>query len=102
MSKPYELCLRLSQAERERLDANAKLCGLNKSDYLRKLLNGVPVRARPSSEIRLLRKEINHIGVNVNQIARKVNAGLGSRTDIQECQRLLADIYQLMYQIANP
>ena len=102
MSKPYELCLRLSQAERERLDANAKLCGLNKSDYLRKLLNGVPVRARPSPEIRLLRKEINHIGVNVNQIARKINAGLGTRADIQECQQLLADIYQLMYQIAHP
>lgn len=102
MSKPYELCLRLSQAEREHLEANAKLCGLNKSDYLRKLLTGVPVRARPSPEIRKLRTEINHIGVNVNQIARKVNANLGTANDIQECQRLLVEVYQLMYQIANP
>ena len=102
MSKPYELCLRLSQAERERLETSAKQCGLSKSDYLRKLLNGIPVRARPSPEVRALRKEINRIGVNVNQIARKVNAHLGAAEDIRACQQLLADIYRLMYQIANP
>ena len=102
MKKPYELCLRLSDAERKQLESNAKQCGLSKSGYLRKLLSGVPIRARPSPEICQLRTEINRIGTNINQITRKFNANLGSRDDVEECQRLLAEIYQLMYRIANP
>lgn len=102
MAKPYELCLRLTQAERELLEANAKLCGLNKSDYLRKLLRNEPVQARPSPEICKLRTEINRIGVNVNQIARKVNANLGTSDDIEACRFPLVKIHQLMFQIANP
>ena len=33
----YELCLRLSQEEKEQLEINAEKCGLSKSVYLRRL-----------------------------------------------------------------
>ena len=48
----YELCLRLNQAEKEQLETNATKCGLSKSVYLRRLIMGTEVKARPSSEIR--------------------------------------------------
>ena len=44
----YELCLRLSQAEKDMLDKNSAKCGISKSVYLRRLIVGTPIRARPS------------------------------------------------------
>ncbi len=70
----YELCLRLSQAEKEQLETNADKCGLSKSVYLRRLIMGTPVKAKPSAEIRELRVEVHKIGSNINQIARSINA----------------------------
>lgn len=72
----YELCLRLSQAEKEQLETNADMCGLSKSVYLRRLIMGTPVKAKPSREIRELRTE--KIGSNINQIVRSINAGQGN------------------------
>lgn len=54
----------------------AKQCGLSRRAYLVRLTEGTPVRTRPSQEIKELRTEIHHIGNNINQIARCVNAGI--------------------------
>ena len=62
----YELCLRLSQAEKDMLDKNSAKCGISKSAYLRRLIMGTPVRAKPSGEIRELRVEVHRIGNNIN------------------------------------
>lgn len=70
----YELCLRLSQAEKKQLETNADKCGLSKSVYLRRLIMGTPVKAKPCSEIRELRVEVHKVGSNINQIARSINA----------------------------
>ena len=64
--KQYEICLRLSQAEKEWLERSARLCGLSKSAYLRRLILGSQVKARPSREIRELRTEVHKIGNNIN------------------------------------
>ena len=60
----YELCLRLSQAEKEQLETNAEKCGLSKSVYLRRLIMGTPVKARPSTDIKDLWIEVHKIGGN--------------------------------------
>ena len=90
----YELCLRLSQAEKDMLEKNAAKCGISKSAYLRRLIMGTTVRARPSGEIRELRVEVHRIGNNINQIARGVNSG-------QRALFLLGKVYEMMYQIAK-
>lgn len=97
----YELCLRLSQAEKEQLEANAEKCGLSKSVYLRRLIMGTPVKARPSSEIRELRTEIHKIGSNINQIARSFNAGQGIPEMAEKALFLLGKVYEMMYLIAK-
>ena len=100
-AKKYEICLRLNQAEAERLYQDSKRCGLSKTAYLRQLIMGTEIKARPSQEIKKLRTEIHHIGNNVNQIARKINAGFGSKEDAAQIKYLLGEIYRLMYEIAK-
>ena len=97
----YELCLRLSQAEKKQLETNADKCGLSKSVYLRRLIMGTPVKAKPSSEIRELRVEVHKIGSNINQIARSINAGQGSPDVAQKALCLLGKVYEIMYEIAK-
>lgn len=65
------------------------------------MILGAEIKARPSDEIRKLRTEIHHIGNNVNQIARKINAGFGKREDVEQIQALMKQVYGLMYEIAK-
>ena len=97
----YELCLRLSHAEKDILEKNAAKCGISKSAYLRRLIMGTTVRARPSGEIRELRVEVHRIGNNINQIARGVNSGQVTPETAQRALFLLGKVYEMMYQIAK-
>lgn len=97
----YELCLRLSQAEREQLEVNADKCGLSKSVYLRQLIMVTPVKDKLCSEIRELRVEVHKIGSNINQIARSVNAGQARPELAQKALFLLGKVYEMMYLIAK-
>ena len=101
MEKKYEICLRLSEAEKDLLERSAHACGLSKTAYLRRLLLCTEVKARPSQEIKALRTEIHHIGNNINQIARSVNAGIARAEDAKRGLYLLDQVYELMYQIAK-
>jgi len=101
MGKRYEICLRLSHEEKERLVKNSRRCGLSKTAYLRRLIMGTPVKARPSGAINALRTEIHHIGNNINQIARSVNAGIAKPEDAQRGLYLLDQVYELMYRLAD-
>lgn len=86
----------------QQLCQQAKLCGLCKRAYIVRLIDGTPIRARPSQEIKDLRTEIHHIGNNINQIARSVNAGIATAEDARRGLFLLDKVYELMYQVANP
>ena len=97
----HHLHIELSQDDYQLLCERSKQCGLSMRSYLCRLIRDQPVKARPSEEIRRLRGEINHIGSNINQIARKANAGIATREDIQQVHFLLRQIYELMYQVAN-
>ena len=66
MTKNYEICLRLSVEEKERLERSARACGLSKTAYLRRLILEKEVKALPSQEIKALRTEVHKIGVNIN------------------------------------
>ena len=100
-SKNYEICLRLSEEQAQKLRQDAKACGLSKTAYLRRLIEGAELKARPSQELRQLRTEIHHIGNNVNQLARKFNAGFGNKGDAQQVRYLMEQIYDLLYEIAK-
>ena len=64
-------------------------------------IEGKPVKARPSQEIKVLRTEIHHIGNNINQIARSVNAGIAKAEDAKRGLYLLDQVYELLYEVAK-
>lgn len=101
MQKKYEICLRLSPGEKEKLENDARCCRLSKTAYLRRLIVGREIKARPAPEIKALRTEIHHIGNNINQIARSVNAGIATAEDAKRGLFLLDQVYELMFQVAN-
>ena len=91
----------LTDAEFAHLTEQAKAAGLKKEPFIRKLLNGESIRARPPDTYYQLLREINAIGVNINQIARSVNAGIASRQDVKEALFLLRQVYLLMERVAD-
>ena len=97
----YKLCLRLTSQERAKLEADARRCGLTKSALLRRMISGLEVKARPSQEIRELRTEVHRIGVNINQIARSVNAGIATAEDARQALFLLGKVYQLLEAVVD-
>ena len=64
-------------------------------DYIQKSTTSATISTRR------LYTEINHIGNNINQIARKMNAGLGTKSDVQEVLFLLRKVYEKMEVIAD-
>ena len=97
----HHLHIELTPAQYRLLSDQARQCGLTKRAFLVRLIEGNPVRARPAQEIKELRTEIHHIGNNINQIARSVNAGIARAEDAKRGLFLLDQVYELMYQIAT-
>ena len=97
----HHLHIELTPEQYQLLTGNAKECGLSKRAFIVRLLEGKTVRARPSQEIKDLRTEIHHIGNNINEIARSVNAGIAKAEDARRGLCLLDQVYELMYQIAR-
>ena len=97
----HHLHIELTPAQYRQLTENAKQCGLTKRALILRLLEGREIRTRPSQEIKELRTEIHHIGNNINQIARSVNAGIARAEDATRGLYLLDQVYELMYQIAK-
>lgn len=93
--------IELTPAQYQLLTTQARQCGLTKRAFIVRLLEGKTVQARPSQEIKELRTEIHHIGNNINQIARSVNAGIAKVEDARQGLCLLDQVYELMYQIAR-
>lgn len=56
---------------------------------------------RPSQEIKDLRWEVHKIGVNINQIARSVNAGIVKAEDARRGLFLLDRVYELLYEVVR-
>ena len=84
----HHLHIELTAEQYQQLCRQAKLCGLCKRAYIVRLKD--------------LRTEIHHIGNNINQIARSVNAGIATAEDARRGLFLLDKVYELMYQVANP
>ena len=71
IEKRHHLHIVLTPRQYRLLCSQAKQCRLTKRAYLASLIEGQPVKSRPSQEIKDLRTEIHHIGNNINQIAAK-------------------------------
>ena len=70
--------------------------------YLRKMaINGYIIYT-DTADIKAFTKELSAIGQNINQIAKRVNAGGGAyKADMQEIQERLDEIWQLQRRILS-
>ncbi len=66
--------LRLTEREHQHLKEQAALSGYSQEQYLRNLIAGEKMRPRPLVEMVEIRRQLNAIGNNINQIARKANS----------------------------
>ena len=83
------------------LSEKAKACGMTKRRFITRFIEDKEIRARPSEEIQKLRLEIHYIGVNINQIARSVNAGIARPDDAKHGLYMLEQVYELMSRLAK-
>ena len=100
-NKEHMVSVRLTEVERERLRQLCTISGLPVSTVLRQLISGVTIRQRPPKELHDLYAEINRIGTNINQIARKTNAGFATKDDMRELLFLMKTIEQKMAKVAE-
>jgi predicted ABC-type ATPase len=87
---------RVTAAERELIDEKMKLLGTNNiAAYLRKMAIDGYIINTDFTDIKNMTAEIQKIGVNVNQIARRVNtAGHATEHDLAEVKEALAKVWQ--------
>lgn len=93
--------MRLTEKERQHLDQLAQESGLSRSNVVRACLEQTELRPCQPTEIGDLYREINRIGVNINQIARSVNAGIATAEDAKYGLHLLDRVYDLMHEVAK-
>ena len=104
-NRKRQIVLRVPVTPEERAIIQQKMAQLgtkNFSAYARKMLIDGYIIHMDTSDIRAQTAELQKIGVNVNQIARRVNAtGTVYEADIQEIKERLAQIWQLQRSILS-
>ena len=71
--------------------------GMSYSTMIRRWIMSRPIKERPSVDFLRLTDEINQIGVNFNQLVRKVNTtGVASESDLREAKRTYQQVHRLM------
>ena len=89
------ILIRLTDNEKNHLQRQAANAGLKMAPFIRKLIMGVNISPRPPSNIVNLIREVNRIGNNINQIAKKVNSeNCINQAQLDEILHLLGEIYR--------
>ena len=97
LKRNVQIKFRVTEAERDLIYEKMGLLGTNNlAAYMRKIAIYGYIVAVDTADIKAMTAEIQKIGVNFNQIARRVNAT--SRIyeqDIEEMKGVLAEIWRL-------
>ncbi|GHU79059.1 mobilization protein [Clostridia bacterium] len=95
--RTVQVKFRVTEAERDLILEKMRLLHTdNMAAYMRKMAIDGYILAVDYSELKSLAAEIQKIGVNVNQIARRVNAtGSVYTDDLAEIKGALAEIWRL-------
>ena len=79
MERKNRITIRLSDEELEKLKVLSGQAGVSKSEFMRNLLNSIDEKelinklAQKQEEYAVIKSHLSSIGVNINQIARKLN-----------------------------
>jgi hypothetical protein len=98
LRRDVQIKFRVTEAERDLILEKMRLLHTNNlAAYMRKIAIDGYIIATDNSDLKAVAAEMQKIGVNVNQIARRVNAG-GSfyEQDFDEIKRGIEDIWRLL------
>lgn len=84
-----KITVRLTDAERDHLLAQAELAGLKIEPFVRNMILGVQMQPRPKEEWAELLRQTSGIANNINQITKRANSG---EPVTDETLRLIADM----------
>ena len=93
------LTIRLTKAEKERIERNAKRAKLSLTDYIVSLSLETPIHV--AEDVKPLLIELKRIGNNLNQIAAKINSGVFQSYDFQDVVDEQKKIYEQLLEIAR-
>ena len=95
--RTVQIKFRVTEEERALIEQKMKLVPTkNMAAYLRKISIDGYIIQTDHSDIKAMTAEIQKIGVNINQIAKRVNAtGSVYQEDIEEIKGVLAEIWRL-------
>ena len=84
-----KITVRLTDAERDHLLAQAELAGMKIEPFVRNVILGVQMQPRPKEEWAELLRQTSGIANNINQITKRATSG---ETVTEEMLRLIADM----------
>lgn len=93
------LTIRLTSAEKERIERNAKRTKQSITDYIVLLSLETPIHV--AEDVKPLLIELKRIGNNLNQIAAKINSGVFRSYDFQDVVDEQKKIYEQLLEIAR-
>lgn len=99
--KEYKVSFKLSEADYKKLEQDVKKSGVDRSKYLRALVQGAGGINKdfPMDRANLIR-QITGIATNVNQIAKYANSqGVIYFSEMDKLQVLLQEIKQLLKEV---
>lgn len=92
--KDKQIHIRLTKEDYDEIKERSQKANLTITDYiLKSALNKKIVVIVGYKEVF---NEIRKIGININQIARIWNMGLGNQKDIEDIQDFMVEIWQLL------
>ena len=93
-NRPIKLSVRVNQTENQYLTLQAHSSGLSKEAFIRKLIMGETIKAKPPQELAELLRLLKSTSDNINQIARVSNARHFVRSEeLTEIYSRLDDIW---------
>nr|WP_288978884.1 plasmid mobilization relaxosome protein MobC [uncultured Blautia sp.] len=94
--------IRLTTEELEELRRRAEESGLKESQYMRMLITNRP-RDYPEllEALQSLTNEVNHIGININQITKNNNSSLYHESDKKRLYVYMKQIKEAVKQVVN-
>lgn len=93
------LTIRLTSAEKQRIERNAKRAKRSITDYIVLLSLETPIHV--AEDVKPLLIELKRIGNNLNQIATKINLGVFMSYDFQDVVDGQKKIYEQLLEIAR-
>ena len=93
-----DMHLRLNETEYRKLGELAQKAGVTQSVVLRKMIVGTEIKERPNVDFIDLVSTIDHLCINVNQIAHHANVQGGTTSEeAAEAKRLVTEIRKRLY-----